>query len=309
MIAYIHSYRTISRLDSFESGIISNLKKSENGTLIHPDYKAIIPPALIRRMGNLIKMGVGAALCVKGEEKIEGIIVGTGLGCIENTDIFLREFIERTTGTLSPTAFIQSTHNTVAGQIALILKEHGYNSTYTQRGLSFENALIDAMLLSTETNGAVLVGGLDEHISLFEELTKKANLNLKNIGAGSSFFLINQEQKNAKAIISAVANFSCNTASVDGYLNQFLNREKLEMPDLILYGNSFPDNAQIPTIDSVINIENYAAFCGSYMTNSAFGMQFAAEILSGDSSYDAKKILVLNNFQNKDFGSIYLEKP
>src|SRR5690606_5397812 len=108
-------------------------KKSDQGALIHPDYKTIIPPALIRRMGNLIKMGVGAALSVKADNKIAGIVVGTGLGCIENTDIFLREFIERPAGALSPTAFIQSTHNTVAGQIALILKEHGYNSTYTQR--------------------------------------------------------------------------------------------------------------------------------------------------------------------------------
>ena len=109
----------------------------------------------MRRMGNLIKMGVGTALKVKGEEKIEGIVVGTGLGCIENTEIFLREFIVHSSGTLSPTAFIQSTHNTVAGQIALILKEHGYNSTYTQRGTSFENALIDGCLLSSETNGSV----------------------------------------------------------------------------------------------------------------------------------------------------------
>jgi hypothetical protein len=296
-------------LDSFESGILSVAKKSDQRNLIHPDYKAIIPPALIRRMGSLIKMGVGAALRVKGDFKIEGVIVGTGLGCIENTDIFLHEFIERPTGTLSPTAFIQSTHNTVAGQIALILKEHGYNSTYTQRGFSFENALMDAALLTTETNGNVLVGGLDESISLFDELALKANLKLKNLGSGVSFFLINQNASEAKAKLMGLSFFTSKPEHVAARLKDFLKTENLESPDLILYGNSFPDDAEIPLVDVTCPVENYTDFCGAYMTNSAFAMQLAAEILSSESSYKAKRILVLNNFQNTDFSFIYLEKP
>ncbi len=309
MLAYIHSYRSISRLDSFESGIVPVAKKSNLINLIHPDYKAIIPPALIRRMGNLIKMGVGTALRVKGDNSIEGIIVGTGLGCIENTDIFLREFIERSSGALSPTAFIQSTHNTVAGQIALILKEHGYNSTYTQRGFSFENALMDAILLSDESDGNVLVGGLDESISLFHELASSANLELKNQSSGATFFLISQNPIDAKAKVSGLSFFSCSPNAVAERLNHFLKTEKLDRPDLIVYGNSFPDDSQIPKLDFVIPIENYSDFCGAYMTNSAFGVQFAAEILCESSAYQANKILVLNNFQNTDFSFIYLEKP
>ena len=309
MKAYIHSYRTISRLDSFESGIMPAAKEKASHELNHPDYKTIIPPALIRRMGNLIKMGVAAAIKVKGEQKIEGIIVGTGLGCIENTEVFLNEFIQRPTGTLSPTAFIQSTHNTVAGQIGLILKEHCYNSTYTQRGTSFENALIDSMLLSAETNGTVLVGGLDEYIPLFENLAQEANVKLENLAAGATFFLLSQDAHNAIAKVSGVAMFTCQPNDLESRLQEFLKTENLAQPDLILYGNSFPGPEKFPLTNTTIPQVNYTNLSGAYMTNSAFATQMAAEILSTSTSYHATKILVINNFNDTDFGFIYVEKP
>lgn len=39
---------------------------------------------------------------------------------------------------LNPTAFIQSTFNTVGAQLALLLKIHAYNVTYVHRGLSLK---------------------------------------------------------------------------------------------------------------------------------------------------------------------------
>ncbi|PIX32882.1 MAG: beta-ketoacyl synthase, partial [Bacteroidetes bacterium CG_4_8_14_3_um_filter_31_14] len=42
------------------------------------------------------------------------------------------------------------THNTISSQIALILKCHGYNSTYAGRGACFETALLDAKILINE---------------------------------------------------------------------------------------------------------------------------------------------------------------
>ena len=47
---------------------------------------------------------------------------------------------------LTPTSFIQSTHNTVGGQIALGLECKGYNFTYVHASISFESALLDAQL-------------------------------------------------------------------------------------------------------------------------------------------------------------------
>ena len=51
---------------------------------------------------------------------------------------------------LNPTAFIQSTFNTVGAQLALLLKIHAYNVTYVHRGLSFESALIDGIISIAE---------------------------------------------------------------------------------------------------------------------------------------------------------------
>ena len=64
---------------------------------------------------------------------------------------------------LTPTSFIQSTHNTVGAQIALLLKCHGYNFAYVHRGLSFESALTDAMMRLEQGHAEnILTGGIDE---------------------------------------------------------------------------------------------------------------------------------------------------
>ena len=63
---------------------------------------------------------------------------------------------------LNPTAFIQSTFNTVGAQLALPLKIHAYNVTYVHRGLSFESALIDGIISIAEGKQHVLAGAMDE---------------------------------------------------------------------------------------------------------------------------------------------------
>ena len=64
---------------------------------------------------------------------------------------------------LPPTAFIQSTHNTVAAQIALMLKCHAYNNTFVHKGISFESALLDGIMLMRDNEASnFLVGAIDE---------------------------------------------------------------------------------------------------------------------------------------------------
>ena len=110
-------------------------------------------------------MGVAAAFgCLNeaGCEMPEAIITGTAYGCLEDTGVFLSKMVEQHEELLSPTAFIQSTHNTVGAQIALMLRCRNYNNTFVHRGLSFESALLDAMLLMQEqTVSNALVGGVD----------------------------------------------------------------------------------------------------------------------------------------------------
>src|ERR1700712_1329207 len=133
---------------------------------IEPDYKPLIDAKMIRRMSRIIRMGVAAAFgCLNeaGCEMPEAIITGTAYGCLEDTGVFLSKMVEQHEELLSPTAFIQSTHNTVGAQIALMLRCRNYNNTFVHRGLSFESALLDAMLLMQEqTVSNALVGGVDE---------------------------------------------------------------------------------------------------------------------------------------------------
>ena len=95
---------------------------------IEPDYKTIIDIKLIRRMSRIIKMGVAAAMECLQEAAIavpDAIVTGTAYGCLEDTGVFLTKMVEQKEELLAPTAFIQSTHNTVGAQIALMLHCNG----------------------------------------------------------------------------------------------------------------------------------------------------------------------------------------
>ena len=53
---------------------------------------------------------------------------------LENSEKFLLELCREGEHGLSPTLFMQSTHNTIAGTLAIRTHCHGYNITYTQLG-------------------------------------------------------------------------------------------------------------------------------------------------------------------------------
>ena len=88
-----------------------------------PDYRQIIPDAnLRRRIGRIVRMGLAAASgCVGRADgvKPDAVIASTALGCLADTEKFMKEMIEREESMLNPSAFIYSTFNTIAGQIAL----------------------------------------------------------------------------------------------------------------------------------------------------------------------------------------------
>lgn len=72
---------------------------------------------------------------------------------------------------VSPTRFMQSTHNTLGSNVAIRTHSHGYNITYTQGKDSLRWALIDArMLLHSGRCRSVLVGCHDELTPLLRQL-------------------------------------------------------------------------------------------------------------------------------------------
>jgi len=128
MSIYIRSSACISPQKTFgDVNLLTQLVEYNETRLrpIEPDYAAFIDPKLIRRMSHIIKMGVAAASECLNQANVEmpgAIITGTAYGCLEDTVSFLTRMIELNEELLPPTAFIQSTHNTVAAQIALLLK-------------------------------------------------------------------------------------------------------------------------------------------------------------------------------------------
>ncbi|HVG42231.1 MAG TPA: beta-ketoacyl synthase chain length factor, partial [Chitinophagaceae bacterium] len=164
---YITASATISHQPTFRNnGFSSSLSELKSlSKLITPDYSLFIPAMERRRMSDVLKMSIACSMdCLEqaGLSQPDGIIVGTSMGCCVHTKNFLDKIIAANEGPLSPTSFIVSTHNTIAGQISLLLKNHGYNITHTQNSLSFEQGLIDGMLSIREGHNNILIGGADE---------------------------------------------------------------------------------------------------------------------------------------------------
>ena len=117
-------------------------------------------------MGKLMKASLLSSLKALRQAGIDcpdAIITGTSLGCWENTEALLTQIEEEGEVMLSPTNFMQSTHNTIGSLIAIQLGCHGYNATYSHKGNSFQSALQDAwMQISLGDIDTALVGWFDE---------------------------------------------------------------------------------------------------------------------------------------------------
>lgn len=142
-----------------------------------PDWKSMFSVMEARRLSLLMKRALSVSrqtLSQAGIEVPQAVITGTGLGCIENTEKFLRPIAGLSDEPLRPTYFMQSTHNTIGSLIAISLGCHGYNATYSHGAVSFESALLDAFLqiASGELDNA-LVGAFEEVTPEFAGLLAK----------------------------------------------------------------------------------------------------------------------------------------
>ena len=158
---------------------------------LEPDYKQYIQPLEARRMGKLMKRAVAVCsdIISKTQALLSGlmancqqptafmpdaIISGTGLGCVEYTELFLDPLCRQGESLLKPTYFMQSTHNTVSSSLAIRLKCHGYNATYSHKSISFDSALEDAIMqISSGSLSTAMVCGFDEVTPSYYGLLKK----------------------------------------------------------------------------------------------------------------------------------------
>ncbi|MDB5030679.1 beta-ketoacyl synthase chain length factor [Mucilaginibacter sp.] len=343
MKVYIRSAATISAQKTFGNvPFLTEPVEYQETRLntIEPDYKDYIDPKLIRRMSHIIKMGVAAArecLTQAGIEMPGAIITGTAYGCLEDTITFLTRIIELEEEMLPPTAFIQSTHNTVAAQIALMLKCHQYNNTFVHKGLSFESALLDAvMLLKEKEADNILVGGTDEmtdaSFTILSRLGQYKRWPLSNLslfqtkskgtigGEGAAFVLVTDKPSTDNlAELTAVKTFykPKSNKDVELKINSFLadNSLNIEDIDLVITGKNgdLKNDAVYEALTQLLfancSLANYKHLCGEYPTSVSFALWLASNIIkkgivpaivaeSAIKNPSPKKVLIYNHYQN-----------
>lgn len=304
-------------------------------TCVEPDYKDFIDIKLIRRMSRIIKMGVASASECLQEAAItkpDAIITGTAYGCLDDTGHFITKMTEQYEELLTPTAFIQSTHNTIGAQIGLMLQCNNYNNAFVHRGFSFESALLDGMMLLKEKEvDNVLVGAVDEITDISHAILSRmglyrrgseSNLNLLAApgkgtiaGEGTAFFLLaNQPAATDYAQLDALQTFykPKDTNEIEQRINTFLADQKIAMSDidLVITGsngdikNDAVYDALQQTIFSKSTTTNYKQLCGEYPTSSAFAMWLGAAIIKdgnlpavlGASTKKIKRVLIYNSY-------------
>lgn len=310
MELFFNAASAISPLGSFEDeSILLTQPVTEGGFLSckEPDYRNTIDKKLLRRMSRFIRMAVANSvhcLARAGIEQPDAIITGTGLGCVADTIDFLSQMNEQAETMLNPTAFMQSTHNTASGQIALLLGCRNFNITFSQKNISFESALLHSqMMLSGEDYGNILIGGIDEITPESHALISRTSCFRSNEGSpllsgeGAAFFVIGkQRSSNSVARLIRLAMFNGNekergfNESFNGFLDQ--NDCKAGSIDMLITGahrtgevcrlfrERFDEN-------SIIHFKD---FCGEYDTSTAFGLWLAIGLIKGNSlAYRGKR--------------------
>ncbi|MGX5819573.1 beta-ketoacyl synthase chain length factor [Chitinophaga lutea] len=335
MKAFIQGTGSVSAQDS--PGFPASIREY-GGTRLpvaDPDYKQWIDVKQIRRMGRAIKMGVAAShvsLQAAGLAMPDAIIMGTAYGCLADTGVFLNKLVTQKEDMLTPTAFIQSTHNTVGGQIALLLGCHAYNNTFVHGAFSLENALQDSLLfLHEDPTRRVLAGAVDEITDYSHSILSRFRLYkdahtaslLRSgtdgtmAGEGAAFFVLGTERTaTSMAELNGVEMVfhPASEAEVQERIVQFLARHGLQPGDVdvLLTGR----NGDVREDGWYANLEQglfkdvpvaaFKHFCGEYPTASAFAMWMAAGALqkqqwpdtamfTGKAPAQTKRVLIWNH--------------
>jgi 3-oxoacyl-[acyl-carrier-protein] synthase III len=335
---YINGLGCISTQKTFDTLFLEKAVVNEEDIILpiqQPVYKDFISPAAIRRMAKGVKNGIVASTLALREanlETVDAIITGTGMGCIEDSEKFLKAIINNNEEFLTPTSFIQSTHNTVGGQIALGLQCKAYNLTYVNGSVSFESALFDAKMMMEEGEASsILVGGIEETADYTMSLFKLAGF-IKNenenqnaqsfldsttkgavLGEGAVFFVVENEVKDTT--IAAVLDVEIlNKLDIDAVENKvisFLSSNNLKLTDIdavvLGYNGDADSDLYYKNLSKITFADTpqlyYKHLSGEYDTASAFGLWVGAKIIQTQNIPDIVKI---NAIQKEGYKTILL---
>jgi 3-oxoacyl-[acyl-carrier-protein] synthase II len=343
MNIYINGIGSISaqQFDTRSAQLSFQNHPSNRLMAIEPDYKDLMPPMQLRRMSKVVKIGIASAktaLKDAGIEKPDIITTGTAYGCLADTEVFLQKMITQNETLLTPTAFIQSTHNTVSGQIALMLKCHGHNFTYVQKGHSFESSLQESIMWLNENNNLhILTGGIDEMtdhafniIARFGTYKNDSNHYTSPsegtiAGEGAHLFVINT-QRNEKTYAQLVDMKMCITNDIPMELESFLSSNSLKAKDIDtcfvgINGDNRYDETILNNVKSLSNCQfvDFKKWCGEYPTSGSFALALACNqiyhkkidsaFLFHPSNQDhiPKNVLIYNHYKNNYHSFILLK--
>lgn len=345
MEAYINGIGIISPQKTFDTqDFLSEVVEHNSKALysFEPSYKEFLNPNLARRMARIIKMGIAASTVCFRDAKIEmpdAIMTGTALGSLEDTEKFLWAIIHDDEQFLTPTAFIQSTHNTVSAQIALQLKCMNYNFTYVHKGFSFESAVLDGLMTLADGEAKnVLVGGHDEmtdkyyrvcdRIGYFKEETVptmeliNSKTNGSIAGEGAAFFVLsNAKSESTYAKLRGIKTIYKpeSNQEIESKITELLSSNGLTAADIdvVVYGingDARFDKTYTHLQNNLLKNSTSTYFkhlCGEYQTAGSFAFWVAAKIIKTQTIPSAiligenkakqiKNVLIYNTFLDTD---------
>lgn len=350
---YLNGIGIISPQKTFDTDVfLTDIAQYDTNVLksITPDFKAYINPVQMRRLSRMLRIGLSAAMICLRDSKVvmpDGIITATGYGFLDETAKFLKEVLEQGEKQLTPTYFMQSTSNALAGLVALTIKCMGYNNTYASKGYAFENALNDVMMqLNDNPYLNFLIGSYDEaaevqynasirashfkteyinSLSLFDTRTKGSIQ-----GEGSAFFMVSGKPSDATwcTIRDMEMVYRPAPNELQPALKNFLIANDITPGeiDVVVSGASgdMDHDAVITSlIDGNLNQSLQTRFkhlCGEYTTATAFGLWLGASMLkrqevpaiakTNENSQPAQleNVLIINQYMGKSFTFVLLNR-
>ena len=263
---------------------------------LDPNFRDWLNPLESRRMGKILKRALVTAQKVmhdSGVQQPDAVITGTGLGCIENTELFLDQLCREGEEMLKPTYFMQSTHNTISSLISIHDHLHGYNTTYSHKSVSFDSALLDAFTqLRLGDIRTALVTGNDEMTPSYFSILQRAGYvgQPGQVAAGetSVAMMLTTDPADALCEIEEVS------MSVRGVQQPFAPADLL-----VLGTNGVPQNDQLyrEVAQQMPGVETfeYKRLFGESYTVSGLGIYAAAHLLSQGR---AGRVLFVNHSDN-----------
>ena len=310
----------------------ASLVKAQN-----PSFRDYMAANEARRMGNIMKRALVTALKVLDETRIEhpeAMITGTCLGSLDYTERFLDSIVENDEQTVSPTYFMQSTHNTVGSALAIYTKTHAYNTTYSHSGTSFDLTLLDAwMQMQLGKISTALVGGHDEMTEQYFSLLQKVGYlgvdGMVPCGEVAMSMMLNTSETvdHLCELAGLRISFRPSCKKLQQQLDDMLADADMTLSDIsaVMTGvNGDPENDQLyhNTVEALFAgkpLLHYKHLFGENYTVSGLGLYACAHLLKknkipsflyeSEQRVDAlKSILMLNQTKEGDVSMILLKK-